>query len=89
MLRFLTRSCALGVLLLAAACATTGEPRIGSKDWHDARIAEIEMSHENGEITTEEYLRLKGDADRIRAESQNRGRPRAGVSVGFGVVNVR
>jgi hypothetical protein len=79
------------VLLLVgvAACASTGEPRVGSQAWYDARIAEIELSHENGEITTEEYLRLKNETDQIRAESRNRSRPRAGVSLGFGVVHVR
>lgn len=87
------RICQILVVLLVVAmagCATDGTPRVGSQDWYDARIAEIEASHDAGELTTEEYLRLKTEADQVRAEAQNRGgRNNPSVSLGFGVYNVR
>lgn len=88
----LYRTCQILVILLVVAmtgCATDGTPRVGSQDWYDARIAEIEASHDAGELTTEEYLRLKNETDQVRAEAQNRGRSNPSVSLGFGVHTVR
>ena len=56
------------ICALLAGCATTGEPTAGSKRWYAARIQEIEHAYEFGEIDKVEYLRLKGEVDRIRME---------------------
>ncbi len=85
--------CRLGIQMIAvlllvvfAGCATTGSSSVGSDAWYQQRIAEIDASHENGDINKEEYLRLKGETDGIYAESQrNRrySRPRVSFSFGF------
>jgi hypothetical protein len=72
------------MLLLLGACATTDPGVAGSKPWYEQRVAEIEMAYQQGDLNTEEYLRLKNEADDIRAGYRNRNRPRGSVSVGIG-----
>lgn len=60
---------------IAAGCATT--PPVGGRDWHAARLQEIQQAYETGEITTEEYLSLKNEADAIRQAYQEELRDRA------------
>jgi hypothetical protein len=54
--------------IFLAGCATTGPPNPGTQLWHEQRLGEIEQAYERGEIAIEDYLNLKNDADRIRAE---------------------
>ncbi len=66
---------AIAVALLAGAaatagCATKGPPDPGSRLWHEDRLAEIEAARSRGELTTEQYIALKNDADATRAEYQ-------------------
>lgn len=53
--------------IVAAGCATNGPPEVGSRGWHELRIAEIDAARERGELTTEQYLSLKNQADATRA----------------------
>ncbi len=71
-------------LTLAAGCATTDSTVAGSKQWYEQRIGEIESAHERGELSTEEYLRLKNEADAVRATYRGSQRPASSVSVGVG-----
>lgn len=54
--------------MVAGGCATTGPPDVGSRAWHDQRILEIDEAYARGELTTEQYLSLKNDADATRAD---------------------
>ena len=54
--------------IVLAGCATT--PLVGSKKWHETRIAEIESAYQNSEIPKEAYLSLKNEADQTRVEHQ-------------------
>jgi hypothetical protein len=58
------------LILLLTGCATMNETRVGSKAWHEVRIAEIDSSYEFGEIDKEAYLELKGAADQTRMDYQ-------------------
>lgn len=64
----------LALCLLLASCAT--DPAIGSRTWHEGRIGEIETALELEEISTEDYLSLKNEADQTRVEYQNAMRER-------------
>jgi hypothetical protein len=57
----------LAGLGLAAGCAT-GPPDVGSRAWHEQRIGEIDAAYTRGDLTTEQYLSLKNEADATRAE---------------------
>ena len=59
---------AFAVTIILAGCATT--PPVGSKKWHETRIAEIELAYQNNEVSEELYLSLKNEADQIRVEHQ-------------------
>lgn len=52
-----------------AACATNPKrpPDPGSKLWYQQRMTEIETAKTNGELTPEQYLKLKNEADATRA----------------------
>jgi hypothetical protein len=54
---------------LLAGCATY--KGAGSQAWYDARLKEIEDSYAQQKITTAEYIRLKNEADSIRADYEN------------------
>lgn len=54
--------------LLAVAGCATGPPDVGSRVWHEQRIAEIDAAYSRGDLTTEQYLSLKNEADATRAE---------------------
>ncbi len=41
---------------------------VGSKAWHNQHLDEIREAHLNGRISTETYLEMKADADKIRRE---------------------
>ncbi len=58
----------LATILIAGGCATNGPPEVGSRGWHEQRIAEIDAAHANDELTTEQYLSLKNEADATRAK---------------------
>ena len=72
------------VCVSAIGCVTT--PSVGSNVWHQERMAEIEQAYYDWEITEEEYLTLKNDADALRSDYLNRleERRRANFSVGVG-----
>jgi len=59
------------LVLVLTGCATTNASRVGSRPWHEQRLAEIESSYEFGEIDKETYLELKGAADQTRVDYQN------------------
>ena len=52
-------------LLFISSCSTTDY--IGSLQWHEQRLKEIEDAFANGEITKAEYLSLKNETDNVRA----------------------
>jgi hypothetical protein len=58
----------LPLALIAVAGCATGPPDVGSRVWHEQRILEIEAAHDRGELTAEQYLSLKNEADATRAE---------------------
>ena len=80
----------LVVLVSLAACATTNTvDNVGSQAWYDARLAEITAARDAGDITTEEYLSLKGELDQIRATTRSgRSGSSPDVSFSFGVHKV-
>lgn len=47
-------------------CATS--TAVGSRYWHDARLTELRDALASEEISTEKYLELKNEADKIRLE---------------------
>jgi hypothetical protein len=55
------------IALSAIGCATDGPPEVGTRGWHELRIAEIEDAKTRGELTTEQYISLKNEADATRA----------------------
>ena len=57
---------AVTVAIFLAGCATT--PPVGSKKWHETRIAEIESAYQNTEISKETYLSLISEADQTRVQ---------------------
>ena len=61
--------------LSLAACATNGPPPIGSGAWHEQRIAEIQQAYDYGDITIDQYLALKNEADQIHVDYRERVRP--------------
>jgi len=61
-------SVAFAAAIFLTACATT--PPVGSKKWHETRIAEIESAYRNNEVSEEAYLSLKNEADQTRVEHQ-------------------
>jgi hypothetical protein len=71
-------------LMLAGGCATTDATVAGSKPWYEQRIGEIESAHARGDLSTEEYIRLKTEADAVRATYRGTRGPRSSVSVGVG-----
>lgn len=49
-------------------CSTTSNVKTsGSKVWYKERMAEIETSYQNKEISKTEYLNLKTETDKVRA----------------------
>ena len=62
---------ALCLSLVVASCSSTPIVRIGSLEWHDARLREIEEAFTKGEIDKGKYLELKNEADLIRKEYQD------------------
>jgi hypothetical protein len=50
-------------------CAT-GPPAVGSRSWYQVRTQEIEGSYEYGEISKDQYLELRNEADQIRVDYQ-------------------
>lgn len=69
--------------VLGLGCVTNDPSVIGSQAWYEQRTTEIQAAYEAGDLSTEEYLRLKNEADRIRVDYR-RGYSRAGVSLGVG-----
>jgi hypothetical protein len=56
---------------LLASCASNGEPKApepGSKKWYEHRTQEIETAKAAGNLTEEEYLKLKSEADATRQD---------------------
>lgn len=68
------RALGLALALMLAGCATT--PAVGSRHWHDGRIAEIEAASQNNEISEEEKISLKNEADAVRVQYQESVRSR-------------
>lgn len=82
----------IGLFLIGCTTVNT----VGSKSWHYDRLDELRDARMNGQITTEKYLELKAEADRLRLEYVNENqrqayesyyytRPR--FSYGFGYCN--
>jgi len=57
----------LTLCLFLTACQAP-RVRTGSQVWHDQRIAEIEQAYDAKEIDKTEYLQLKNETDKIRAD---------------------
>ena len=76
------------LIVAVSGCATSGDQavRVGSKSWHEERLLEIGAALDSGEISMEEYLRLKNETDEIRANqiAAARERSRVHTSIGFG-----
>lgn len=52
---------------MAAGCATTPRgPVIGTTSWYEQRIQEIDSAYQRQEITKEQQLKLKNEADHLR-----------------------
>lgn len=62
------------VCVSVTACATSGPPPVGSGAWHEQRTAEIQQAYDFGEITKEQYLALRNEADQIHMEYRDRTR---------------
>lgn len=54
------------ICLLLCGCASVNT--VGSKSWHYARLDELREARMKGQITTEKYLELKSEADKIRMD---------------------
>jgi len=57
--------------LTGTGCATNRPPDVGSRVWHEQRMGEIEAAYEHGDLTVDQYLSLKNEADATRAEYQS------------------
>lgn len=57
-------------LCLLIGCAST-KMGVGSQRWHDDRLTELREALVAGKISTEKYLELKNEADKIRLEYSN------------------
>jgi len=79
--------------LFLAACATDPKapPDPGSKKWYELRIQEIEASKAAGQLTDQQYLELKNQADATRSAHldamRNRDYPPVGVVFGVGHIH--
>lgn len=60
----------LVILTCLLGCATTNTG-VGTRAWHDARLTELLEALTAGEISTEKYLELKNETDKIRLEYKN------------------
>jgi hypothetical protein len=69
---------------LIAGCASAYQG-VGSEVWYKNRMEEIESSFNKGEVSKAEYLRLKNEADAIRAGYTESRRPNTGVGFSYGV----
>ena len=85
--RWMARGVCAALVVSLAACATTDPSIIGSRPWYEQRIGEIETANARGELSAEEYIRLKNEADAIRAEYRGGSRARPSVSVGVGFLS--
>jgi len=87
-------SFSISLVVLLSACATNpnAPPDPGSKQWYQLRLQEIEASKAAGQLTDEQYLSLKNEADATRAAHLDAMRrndyPPVGVVFGFGVDHV-
>lgn len=82
------KSIAAVVLAIACAGCVTADT-IGSRPWHEERIAEIDAAYDDYEIDEDEYLELKNEADEIRSDyldrlEERRSRYRYHVGIGYG-----
>ncbi len=79
--------------LAISACATNpnAPPDPGTKKWYDLRIQEIEASKAAGQLTDQQYLELKNQADTTRSAHLDamryRDYPPVGFMFGFGHVH--
>ncbi|MBZ0166129.1 MAG: hypothetical protein K8I00_04920 [Candidatus Omnitrophica bacterium] len=55
---------------LMIGCAST-KMGVGTRTWHEARLTELREALVAGEISTEKYLELKNETDKIRLEYSN------------------
>jgi hypothetical protein len=84
---------ALALATTLAACATNPNkpPDPGSRAWYEQRIQEIEAAKAAGQLTEEQYLSLKNEADATRAARldamRNNDYPPVGLVFGFGTVH--
>jgi hypothetical protein len=70
--------------LLIYGCATY--KGVGSEDWYKSRLQEIEISYANSQITKADYIRLKNEADAVRASYLSNREPRTGVGFHYGIL---
>jgi hypothetical protein len=68
---------------LLIGCATY--KGVGSETWYQNRIQEIETAASKNEITRAEAIRLKNEADAIRADYIQGRSPRTGVGFHYGI----
>ena len=65
---FIKKIIFLGALLALAGCATTG---IGSAQWYDGRIQELQTAYQNKELSAADYFNLKNQIEVIRYYDSN------------------
>lgn len=60
------------ILIVIMCCSligcVTASQSVGSKNWYNAQLDELRQAHLNGQISTEKYLELRSDADKLRRE---------------------
>ena len=89
-LSFASRGLFVALALALGACATNPNkpPDPGSKAWYEQRIQEIESAKAAGQLTEEQYLTLKNEADATRSAHldalRNTNNPPVGIVFGFG-----
>jgi len=49
------------ILLFLCSCAST--PKVGTKRWYNLRMAELQTSYANGELTKSEFFALRGQTE--------------------------
>ena len=75
-------------IVFLAGCATSSTPRppaVGSSEWHDQRISEIQSAYDLGKIDFNTYVSLKNEADQINVDYRASRRVQPRTSVGFGI----
>ncbi len=71
-------------IVVLSGCASTYKG-VGSQVWYDQRIQEIESANAKKEVTPAEYIRLKNEADAIRADYMDRDTHGSNFGFSYGI----